>query len=99
VSLSGPSVGKRQVEIREVRETKYQFLCSPLNGGLGLNLLIQSGTFLSYQIERKGLGSHVSLVGTRVFATTRQEYLLLTELQHTVMTITFEGYTAVMEVW
>jgi hypothetical protein len=71
VSLSGPSVGKRQVEIREVRETKYQ-LCSPLNGGLGLNLLIQSGTSLFYQTERKGLGSHVSLVGSRVFPTARQ---------------------------
>jgi hypothetical protein len=59
VSLSDPSVGKRQVEIREVRETTYQFLCSPLNGGLRVNVLIQSGTPLFYQTERKGLASHV----------------------------------------
>jgi hypothetical protein len=86
VSLSGPSVGKRQVEIGEVRETKYQFLCSPLNGGLGVNLLIQSGSPLFYQTERKGLALHITLVGTSL---TRQECFPLTELQHTVMTITF----------
>ena len=88
MSLSGPSVGNGQVEIREVRETEYQFLSCPLNGS-GVNLLIQSGVSLFYQTVRKGLASHTSLVGTRVFPTTRQECVLLTELQHTVLTITF----------
>jgi len=81
VSLSGPSIGKRQVEIKEVRETKYQLLGSSVNCGLEVNLLIQSGTPLFYQTERKGLASNISLVGSRVFPATRQECFLLTERQ------------------
>ena len=72
MSLSGPSVGKRQVEIREVKDTKYQFLYYPLNGGLGVNLLIQSGTPLFYKTDKKGL-AYIPLVETSIFPATRQE--------------------------